>query len=156
MYIFSEHDLLEAANLNRAESLYVHASWCIWHEGVALYDGSFPGALRDIHQLRVECVNKQADNSYASTLIQNATNVELHKVFSNIQPRIDIEHHLGVHLRWVAYHESQRRYFLDALSKRNFVEIRKIYYNHQSHNSNAKYLLQCVNNAYIENMLNNL
>lgn len=156
MYTLTERDLLEASSLNRVELLYVHASWCIWHEGVPLYDGGFPGAMRDIHQLRTDCVNKQHHHTYARDLIESATNVELHRVFSNIQPRIDVEHHLGVHFRWVAYHEAQRRYFLDALSKRDFTEIRKIYYNHQSHNGDTKFLLQCVNNAYIENMLNNL
>lgn len=138
------------------QALYEHVSWCVWHEGLRLYDDGMPGNLRAVNSIRNGCVNLQNHNNYARKLISSASNYELLEVMEAIQKRVEDEHHLFTHFEWVAFHESKRSDFLNLLAEGKFNEIRSIYYNHQNHNTNAKFLLSCVNNAYIENMINKL
>jgi len=79
--------------------LYSHLSWCFWHEGVRLFDDSFPGLMRDVGKLRDECVVKQDDNGGAKTLICSASNNELRYALSLIEARVETEHQLSIHFR---------------------------------------------------------
>jgi len=136
--------------------LYIHLSWCFWHEGIRLYDDSFPGIIRDIGKLRRECAEKQEHNAGAQNLINSASNNELKYALSLIEPRIESEHQLSIHFRWVAYHENQRNVFLDALQNGNYGGIRSVFFNYQNHNSNAINLLSCISNAYIKDLIDAL
>jgi len=151
-----EDDAAATFQMNRHSELYPHFSWCIWHEGVRLFNDDFPGTFRPLIDLRDACRLKQQHNSYAEGLIDSASNNELRYVASQIEPRIESEHQLSVHFRWVAYHENQRRYFLDALDRRDFKTIRDNFELKQSHNPNAKNMLAGSSNAYIADLVNAL
>ena len=138
------------------QALYDHVSWCVWHEGLRLYDDSNPGNLKDVNSIRKGCVNLQQHNDYAKNLINSASNNELSQVMGSIQLGVEHEHQLSEHFRWVAFHEAKRAEILNLLAEGNFSGIRSLYYNHQNHNSNAKHLLSCVSNAYLTDMIDDL
>lgn len=136
--------------------LYEHVAWCVWHEGLRLYDNGVPGHLNDVNALRNACLKLQQHNGNAGALISAASNNELMSVLGQTESRVEKEHNLTEHFRWVAYHESRRAEMLNLLSEGKYSEIRSLYYNHQNHNSNARHLLSCVSNGYIVGLINDL
>jgi len=141
------------------EQLYIHASWCFWHEGVRLFDDSYPGNFQPTngkYGLRAVCADKQSHNGYAQSLINNSSNNELQGAFFRTSQRVESDHQLSTHFRWVAYHESMRRSFLDLAAQMNFSQIRSDYHDYQAHNSNAKNLLSCISNYQLNLMIDAL
>lgn len=145
-----EQSLLSAVNLN---VLYVHVAWCFWHEGANLYDGSFPGAIRDVNALRDELEKLQSHNDQVHPIIVNASNDELRYIFSLIEPRAENEHQISANFIWVASHEKQRDTFRDLLAIGNYADIRKVFHDYQSHDVNIKNTLSCVSNFYIKRLI---
>lgn len=155
-----ELDFLNSDNSNKnvdlRNLLYIHLSWCIWHEGVRIFDDTYPGQMRDIHTIRQECVRKQDHNKEAAEMINHASNNLLKKLLFNTVNNVEQEHKLTINFEWVAYHENRRDAFLSYLRDRNFNSIRSTYEAEQSHNPNAHYLLRCVSNYQIEKLINQL
>lgn len=136
--------------------LYQHVSWCVWHDGLRLYNNDVPGHMNDVNALRCGCLRLQQHNSAAEKLISDASDNELAEVLHLIEPGVEKEHNLSGHFRWVAQHESRRAALRDLLAEEKYAEIRSLYYNHQNHNSNARFLLSCVSNGYIAGLINRL
>jgi len=136
--------------------LYQHVSRCVWHDGLRLYDNDVPGTMKDVNVLRAGCLRLQQHNSDAEKLIFDASDNELADVLNLIEPGVEKEHNLSGHFRWVAQHESRRTTLRDLLVQGKYAEIRSLYYNHQNHNSNARYLLSCVSNGYIADLIKRL
>lgn len=146
---------IEASLIQLVDSslLYIHTSWCCWHEGVRLFDDGYPGAMLDVNHMRDSFLAKQGHNPQAMSIIHQASNNELRYALSQIEPRVETEHLVSIHFRWVAYHEGQRGTFLDFLEKGQYKEIRDVYCKYQHHNSDARNLLACVSNAYIKDLI---
>ncbi len=136
--------------------LYQLVSRCVWHDGLRLYDNDVPGHMKDVNVLRAGCLRLQQHNGAAKELISDASDNELADVLNLIEPSVEKEHNLSGHFRWVAQHASRRTALRDLLAQGKYDEIRSLYYNHQNHNSNARYLLSCVNNGYIADLINRL
>lgn len=138
------------------QSLYKHVAWCVWHEGLRLYDNGVPGQLKDVSLLRDSCLKLQQHHDAAGALISAASDKELTAVMNQIESRVDHEHNLSGHLRWVAYHAARDAELQNLLSGGKYNEIRSLYYRHLNHNSNARYLLSCVSNGYLAELINGL
>lgn len=39
--------------------LYQYVSWCVWHDGLRLYDNDVPGHMKDVNVLRAGCLRLQ-------------------------------------------------------------------------------------------------
>ena len=136
--------------------LYTHVSWCFWHEGIRLYDDNYPGEICDLSSLRLQITPLQNHNVDAQAIISKASNNELLQVLTLIEPQVEHEHNLSNHFSWVADHESQRSNFYNSLAARDFTRIRSIFHEYQNHNSDARNLLCCVSNLYLENLVNSI
>ncbi len=137
-------------------SLYNHVAWCVWHEGLRLYDNGVPGQLKDLRLLRNSCLKLQRHHGTAGALISAASDNELTAVMGQIESRVDREHNLSDHVRWVAYHAARHAELQNLLSEGKYNEIRSLYYRHFNHNSNARFLLSCVSNGYLTNLIKGL
>jgi len=138
------------------QSLYKHVAWCVWHEGLRLYDNGVPGQRKDVSLLRNSCLKLLAHNETAGALISAASDNELADVMSQIESRVDREHNLSGHVRWVADHAARHAELQNLLSEGKYNEIRSLYYRHLNHNSNARYLLSCVSNGYLADLIKGL
>jgi len=138
------------------QSLYKHVAWCVWHEGLRLYDNGAPGQLKEVSFLRSSCLKLLAHHGAAGALISAASDNELTAVMSQIESRVDREHNLSGHVRWVAYHAARHAELQNLLSEGKHNEIRSIYYRHLNHNSNARYLLSCVSHGYLTVLIKGL
>lgn len=138
-----------------SQLLYVHVSWCFWHEGTILYDLN-SDLMREVITLRNEIMSLQSHNPTAQAIISKASNNELLEVLKLIEPQVEQEHYLFAHFSWVADHEGQRSDFYNLLVARDFIGIRRKYKEYQNHNSDARNLLCCVSNLYLENLINSI
>jgi len=138
------------------KSLYKHVAWCVWHEGLRLYDDSVPGQMKDISLLRKSCLKLQQHHEAAGAIISAASDNDLTDVMRQIESRVDREHNLSGHVRWVAYHAARHAELQNLLSEGKYNEIRSLYYRHLNHNSNARYLLSCVSNGYLADLIKGL
>lgn len=145
-------DASTAASMTTGSQLYIDTSWCFWHEGLRLFDDSFPGRFRPTNTLRQDCIGKQGHNDFAAGLIKNASNRELESVFALVSQHIETQRDVFAHFEWVANHESQRPFFLDRADKGDWLGIREIYSSFQSHNPNARELLNCLSNGQIKDL----
>ncbi|QXZ21802.1 hypothetical protein [Lelliottia amnigena] len=136
--------------------LYNYVAWCVWHEGLRLYDNNVPGQLKDVSILRSSCLKLQQHHEAAGALISAASDNELTAVMSQIESRVDLEHNLSGHVRWVAYHAALHAELPNLLSEGKYIEIRSLYYRHLNHNSSARYLLSCVSNGYLADLIKGL
>ncbi|MEN5171571.1 hypothetical protein ABE427_02375 [Acinetobacter higginsii] len=137
--------------------LYVHLSWCVWHEGVRLYDKEYPGVLISVESMRKQAVPLQGHDEHgAQAIIIRATDEELLGAMQLMESRVEAEHHLSSHISWVADHEHQRSNFYSLLAAKGFLDIRDLYYKYQKHNNDAKNLLCCVSNIYLENLIKSI
>ena len=138
------------------QSLYKHVAWCVWHEGLRLYDNGVPGQLKEVSFLRSSCLKLLAHHGAAGALISAASDNELTAVMSQIESRVDREHNLSGHVRWVANHTARHAELQNLLSEGKYNEIRSLYYRHLNHNSNARYLLSCVSHGYLTVLIKGL
>jgi len=138
------------------QSLYKHVAWCVWHEGLRLYDNGVPGQLKDLSFLRSSCLKLQQHREAAGALISAASDSELAAVMSQIESRVDREHNLAGHIRWLAYHAARHAELQNLLAEGKYNEIRSLYYRHHNHNSNARFLLSCVSNGYLADLIKGL
>lgn len=138
------------------QSLYKHVAWCVWHEGLRLYDNGVPGQLKDVSLLRKSCLKLLAHHEAAGALISPASDNELTDVMNQIESRVDREHNLSGHVRWVANHTARHAELQNLLSEGQYNEIRSLYYRHLNHNSNARYLLSCISNGYLADLIKGL
>lgn len=59
------------------QSLYKHVAWCVWHEGLRLYDNGVPGQLKAVSLLRNSSLKLLAHHEAAGAIISAASDNEL-------------------------------------------------------------------------------
>ena len=98
----------------------------------------------------------QQHHEAAGALISAASDSELTAVMSQIESRVDREHNLAGHIRWLAYHAARHAELQNLLAEGKYNEIRSLYYRPHNHNSNARFLLSCVSNGYLADLIKGL
>ena len=136
--------------------LYKHVVWCVWLDVFLLYVNGVSGLLWEVSFLRSSCLKLQQHHEAAGALISAASDSELTAVMSQIESRVDREHNLAGHIRWLAYHAARHAELQNLLAKGKYNEIRSLYYRHHNHNSNARFLLSCVSNGYLADLIKGL
>ncbi|RWO03135.1 MAG: hypothetical protein EOS07_35685 [Mesorhizobium sp.] len=139
-----------------ADVAFIDLAWTIWHEGVRIYDDSFPGHVRSINGIRSDAAGKQSHNNEAQNRINNLSNNEIENYIPQITDQIMSTRQLGVHFNWVALHEGKRKNFLDSLANSDFASIRSTYYNAQNHNPDARELLAGLSNRHLKDLIDAL
>ncbi|MBN1840718.1 MAG: hypothetical protein JW883_00340 [Deltaproteobacteria bacterium] len=152
---FIESESFDAI-LRAVDELYINVSWCVWHEGVRIFDDSYPGNMGDIHVIRNECLREQTHNDHAAEMIRRASNNAIKYCLIRTERNVEAEHQLSQNFNWVSWHERRRDDLRAALSRRDFNRIRLIYWAEQEHNPNARHLLSCVSNYWVEQLVNAL
>lgn len=68
---------------------YQYVSWCVWYDGLRLYDNDVPGHIHGVNVLRAGCLRLQQHNGTAQKLISDATDNELADVLNLIGVRLE-------------------------------------------------------------------
>lgn len=138
------------------DSLDIHVAWCVWHEGVPLYQDGLP-----IDAFRQACMAKQEHNGVARGMVELASNNELnaaldrmHTYFSN--PENGGYQMLNFHLSWVLHHKKRRAEVLNFLDKGDIRSIRAIYMGEQGHHPHVHFLIQAADDATVTRLLNDM
>ena len=138
------------------DALFLHFSWCVWHEGVKIYDDGYPGNIRDINTIRNDAIGVQGHNPSAQGMIKAASNNQLLSLIFQTKGRIHGEFQGVAHFRYAAYDQKNLDRFRTLLSMKKFTEIRSTYFNVHTANPNARNLLSGLSNADIEAIINGL
>jgi hypothetical protein len=134
----------------------VDLDWCIWHEGVSLFDMSVPGSFRPEEQFRNECIIVQNHNPAAAAQIQAIPPQTLRALMSDANARIPGERSLHANFHWVLYHEGYAPDFRAWSNGGDFGKIRQAYYSAQAHNDNVKNLLAAISNGQLRQMIDTM
>ncbi|GAA4418991.1 hypothetical protein GCM10023187_52960 [Nibrella viscosa] len=162
VYPKAETRTTSRAELLNDEELYANVGWCVWHEGVRLYDDNeqkltgTPGQLRPIEDLRADFLRHQRHNADAYGRIEGAGTEKLRRVINMIPQRTEAERQLWANFEWVAYHERKAGEMRGHLNAGNFAAIRYVYGATQGHNPNAKNLLAAISNDRLRYLVENL
>lgn len=142
-----------------AGGLSRHVSWCVWHEGVRIYDDTDPGRFRSVNDFREGCLEMQYRNRRAYNMINRASATTLRAIQEALPDSIPADRALLRNLKWVAFHERQARALRASLAEGDFSDrlegygIRWRYHAYQDHNPNARNLMAAVSNQMIRELI---
>jgi subtilisin family serine protease len=131
--------------------------WSIYHEGCPVYAAS-PSAspvteLTPVPELRACFLRVQAHNPAATAAIRGLSDQALLYATREAAAQIYKEFDVPGNFEWVAGHEGQLAVFRDLDSEKHYDEIRRLYFQYQEHNPNAKNLLSAVSDQQIHELL---
>jgi subtilisin family serine protease len=130
--------------------LIAHLEWSVSHEGCDVYSGNDP---RPLDLLRMCFLEKESHNPQATDLLRQATAAELERAIKEAVKRAYTDYQIRENFEWVLSHENQLGVFRELAESQDYLRIRVIYRESQSHNPNARNALSAVKDQQIQGLL---
>jgi len=131
---------------------YVNAGWCVWHEGVRVYDAELPGRRLPPPMIRQQCLGVQAHNPRAQSVVSAVSDEQLSAILTvlgwAVEKRFDLPRHFAEVMK-----SGYGTEFSKLVEQGNYEEVRRIFGRVTQYEPNVRNLLAAVSNQRIRELV---